>query len=82
MPPNRCTSVGKICLVDMAFVAGQRVVLKMNGVCVGIGDIVLGSTNHVPPHPGQICVKALRLIMVSTSLSSTIHTLEIVLAIM
>lgn len=31
----------------------------MNDVHVGIGEVVLGSINHVPPHLGQVFDRAL-----------------------
>lgn len=62
----------------MAFTIGQHVILKMNDVQVGNWEVILGTTN-----PSQVFVRALRVdFMVSTNLSSIIHMLIILLAIM
>lgn len=45
----------------MSFRAGQKVILKMNDVQIGIGEVVLGECNPETTRSGQIFIRALKV---------------------
>lgn len=59
--PDHITSFKKNGLVNMALVAGLKVILKMKDVHVGIGEVVSRSTNHGSPRLAQVFVTTLRV---------------------
>jgi hypothetical protein len=48
-------------MVDILLAIGNKITLKLNGIHVGVGKIVSGSTIHVLACHGQVFVRALRV---------------------